>query len=330
MKISKMHYLCLNWLAAGALLAVPAVAKTAAHKAAAHKPSVPKPALVASGPAVDVVQQYLDARQAEEEEKAYALLSPDTQAEFPVSRREQMAQSLTDPNMANVAPPALLPVIALFADIHNTLHFKFRVLGLSPDDPSVVLVRAYQTGKPLSTIKILKVVTVPDPIVPNALRLDGLKTATTAAPEEMQGKIQAATKSFQAASQYNLKQLARGVLQYAQDHEEKLPDADQWATEITPYVKSEAFFRDPAAPADEKWSYAFNRNLSGVALSEVEDSAKTVLLFESDSGKKNAADTGDTVPLPGRHDGGTDYAFVDGRVQWQADHVAVSYSLHGN
>ena len=64
---------------------------------------------------------------------------------------KQMAQSLTDPNAANVTPPALLPVVALFADSHNTLHFKFRVLGLSLDDPSVVLVRAYQTGKPLST-----------------------------------------------------------------------------------------------------------------------------------------------------------------------------------
>ena len=277
------------------------------------------------------MQQYLAARQAGDEDKAYALLSAETQAQFPAAGREQMSQSLTDPNTLKTFSPALLPVLALFADLHDRLHFKFRVLGPAAGDPAVVRVRAYQAGKPLSSAEVIQVVTAadpsaPDPSAPDALRLDGLKTATRADPS-VAGDIR---KAQRAVSLSNLRQLALGILQYAQDNNEKMPDADRWVAEIMPYVKNEAVFRDPSAPAEEKWSYAFNQNLSGVTLSEIELPAQTVLLFESDSGKKNASDTGDSVPVPGRHDGGTDYVFADGHAKWLAGHAPVSYSLHGN
>ena len=267
------------------------------------------------------MQQYLDARAAGETERAYALLSPDTQANYPAAHREEVAQQLTGPDMLATLPPGVVPVVALFADIHDRLHFKFRALGPSPDDPAVVLVRAYQVGTPPSTIKTIQVVTAADPTAGGALRLDGIKTVTLAAPEMMQ-------KAHQASSQSNLKQLSLGILMYAQDNDMKLPDADKWVDEIMPYVKNEAAFRDPAAP-DLKYGYAFNRALSGVLMTSLEDPAMTVLLFESTTGTKNAADTGTSVPMPGRHSEGTDYALADGHVKWEADGTRPSFRATG-
>lgn len=308
-------------LGAALLLAPSAMAKPAAHRPAAHKP---KPVAAAPDPAVALVQQYLAAREAQQEDKAYALLSPNTQAQYPAGQRDQITRQLTDPNTVNVMPPALLPVMALFVDVRNTLHFKFRALGPSPDDPAIVLVRAYQVGMPLSTVQTLQIATVADPAAGGALRLDGEKTALLAAPALMGERARA----MQEASQSNLKQLALGVIQYTQDHDEKLPDADKWVDEIMPYVKLQAVFRDPAAPG-LRWGYAFNRTLSGVALADLDAPAATVLLFESTSGKKNASDTGESIPMPGRHSSGTDYALADGHVSWEADGAKPSFLLTG-
>ncbi len=280
------------------------------------------PVAAADTPAVAVVRRYVAAHLAGKGDAAYALLSPNTQAQFPIGGREQLAKDLTRPEMLKSLPPALLPVVALFADIHDTLHFKFRVLGAAPDDPSIVLVRAYQVGTPPSTIRVLRIVTAPDPAAGGAVRVDGERTATLAAPEVM-------ARAQQATSQSNLKQLSLGIIQYTQDNDEKLPDADKWVDEIMPYVKTEAIFRDPSAPAGEKWSYAFNRTLSRAPLSRLDNPASTVMLFESSKGTKNASDTGESVPNPGRHSGGTDYALADGHVKWLADGTKLSYTLSG-
>ena len=301
-----------------ALSAAPTKPKPAA-------PPAPAPAVVPDTPAVAAVRQYVAARLAEQEDTAYALLSANTQAQFPAAGREQMAKNVTSPEMLRQLPPAMTPVLALFADIHNTLHFKFRVLGPDPDDPSVVLVRTYQVGTPLDSVKTLKVVTAPD--VGGAIRVDAEKTMLLAAPEMAGMRAKAQT----AVSESNLKQIALGIMQYTQDHDETMPDADKWVAEIMPYVKTEAVFRDPSAPAGEKWSYAFNRNLSGVKLADLVSPATTVLLFETTLGTKNASDTGDSVPKPGRHQNGTDYAFSDGHVKYLADTAtpAPSFLLTG-
>ena len=286
-----------------------------------------KPAATPDTPAVAAVRLYVADRQAGQEDAAYALLSANTQAIFPAARREQMANGVTRPEMLQSLPRTVIPVLALFIDTHNLLHFKFRVLGPSPDDPTLVLVRTYQVGTPLDSVKTLKVVTVADAGAGGAVRVDAEKTMLLAAPEMAKMRDNAQT----ATSESNLKQLSLGIMQYAQDNDQKLPDGDKWVDEIYPYVKSESVFRDPTAPAGEKWSYAFNKNLSGLKLSDLASPAATVLLFETTLGAKNATDTGESVPHPGRHQGGTDYAFSDGHVQWLRDGMtpAPSFLLTG-
>lgn len=300
----------LSCLGAALLLAPPIEAKPTAHKPAARHAAV----AAATSPAVMAVQQYLAARAGGQVDRTYALLSPNTQTQFPAAQREQMSRQFTDPNTLRSLPPGAVPVIALFADIHDTLHFKFRALGPSPDDPAVVLVRAYQVGMPLSTIRTLQVVTVADAGAGGALRLDAEKTAMLADPALMGHR----SNAMQVSSQSNLKQIALGIIMYVQDNNDKLPDADKWIDEVMPYIKTEAVFRDPAAPG-LKWGYAFNRALSGASMADLDDPAGTVLLFESTDGKKNASDAGGSVPKPGRHSDGTDYALVDRHVKWVAD-----------
>lgn len=301
----------LSCLAAAALLlAPPTAAKPAAHKHAVHHPA---PAAV-TNPAVAAVREYLAARAGGEIDRAYALLSANTQAQFPAAQREQMARQFTGPDMLRTLPPSVLPVLAMFGDIHDTLHFKFRALGPSPDDPIIVLVRAYQVGAPLSSIQTIRVVTLADAAAGGARRLDGEKTAMLAGPALMGGR----SSAQQATSMSNMKQIALGILMYAEDNDHKMPDADKWVDEVMPYIKTESVFADPAAPG-LKWAYAFNRALSGVSLADLEDPAGTVLLFESTDGKKNASDRGESLPRPGRHNGGTDYAMADGHVKWVGD-----------
>jgi len=286
-----------------ALLLVPAGARPAAHKHAARKSAARRPAPAAApGPAVAAVRLYLAARAGGQADRAYALLSPNTQAQFPASQREQALGRV----VLQGPPPALLPIVALFMDVHDTLHFRFRALGPSPDDPSIVLVRAYQVGAPLSTIKTLQVATMADAAAGGAWRVDGEKTAMLADPTLMGHR----SNAQQASSASNLKQISLGIIQYVQDN--------NWVDEVMPYIKSEAVFADPAAPG-LKWAYAFNRALSGVSLADLDDPSATVMLFESTDGKKNASDAGGSVPKPGRHTGGTDYAMADGHVKWIGD-----------
>ncbi len=124
-------------------------------------------------------------------------------------------------------------------------------------------------------------------------------------------------------SESNLRQIALGIIVYAQQHNGHLPDADQWTDEITPFWAKDMILpqllHDPIVPGHRPSDYAFNKALSGKDINAIKDPSHTVLLFESTTGRRNAADTGQSVPTPGRHEGGTVYAFADGRVHWVPD-----------
>lgn len=133
----------------------------------------------------------------------------------------------------------------------------------------------------------------------------------------------ARAEASRITSESNLRQIALAVIVYAQQHNGHLPDADKWTDEIVSFWAKDMILpellHEPAAPGHHVSDYAFNRALSGVDINTIKDLSHTVLLFESTTGTHNAADTGDSVPTPGRHEGGTVYAFADGRVQWVPD-----------
>ena len=141
-------------------------------------------------------------------------------------------------------------------------------------------------------------------------------TDSKAASEAINRQFERARQqAAQASCASNLKQLAVGMLMYAQDHDEQFPPADRWSDAIYPYIKNDQLLRCPGTPQRE-FGYAFNRALSGRRLAEIANPAETPLLFDSKTGKKNAADDGRSWPSPGRHNDGNDCAFVDGHVKW--------------
>ncbi len=302
--------------------------------AAAHAaPPTPK-----DTPAVAAVRQFLADRAAGHWDAAYQRLSADTHqtisaAEFAKGRTPYVSDT-------RGASPAFIGVASLFLDTHNTQHYTFTVLGPDPAAPGGVLVRAASSAKAPATLRIA---TVTGPGTP-APRLDFFGSLKRTDPMQFARSNENAKR---ATSQSNLKQLSLGIIQYAFDHDNHLPDADTWVDEILPYVKDKTLFRDPSAPAGEEYSYAFNRALSGAVLDTPDPqgfvinsvrssdggnkapAASTVMLFESTAGVKNASDTGQSVPKPGRHLGGTDYAFADGHVRWLPDGTLPSFALTG-
>jgi hypothetical protein len=266
----------------------------------------------------DVVQQYLTARAAHDYTQAYAQFSATVHQEIPYA---QFAEGKDIPSAASHADedrfsPLMMALSVLFTDSHDQMGYRFTVLGPDPSDTHTVQVQA-RPGKASPTDAfLLKIVTAPDAAgVPHI---------------EMQPSYQK-TSPAGATSLSNLRQIGLAMMQYAQDHQFRMPDADQWVGQISPYLAGEtaapeeqeriieSLMHDPASPTGQKWNYAFNSRLSGLSLAHINIPEQTVLVFESITGAKNKADAGTSVPHPGRHDGGSYYVSADGRAHWSAD-----------
>ena len=278
----------------------------------------------ADTPAVAVVREFLADRNAGKYDAAYALLSADLRQQIPEG--SFAAGNPPSPFEAHNWLASTFGLFVLWLDTHNTLNYTFTLIGPDPANPGIVLIRAAPpAGNNGLSTATLRLQTVTDSTA-HASRIDIFSSLKRSAPRRFGTARDHAERT---ASQSNLKQLALGVILYGQDHNEKMPDAADWVDEILPYVKTEAIFRDPSAPVGEKWSYAFNSTLSHQPIAALDYPAHTVLLFESSLGVKNASDTGQSVPVPGRHLGGTDYATADGHVQWFPDGTVFSYRLNG-
>jgi prepilin-type processing-associated H-X9-DG protein len=288
-------------------------------------PCLTAPTTAQSATATEVVREYLADRATNDPAKAYALLSPDTQKNFPFSQFTMHQEIPTDPTMT----PALRALIVLFLNSDVTPGYDYHVQGVDPADAATVLVSARQQGDGAPAAVTLKIVT--SGLSGTPPRIDLLESFEQTDPVASRKAREAARAT---ASLSNLKQIALGILQYAQTHNNRLPDASRWVDEILPYLlgssaspadrenAAKGLFHDPSAPAGQEWSYAFNRNLSGLPMSSLTHPATTVLVFESTAGTKNAADTGTSVPHPGRHSEGSNYAFADGHVARVPDRPA--------
>lgn len=276
------------------------------------------PALAAPS-ATAVVQEYLTDRAAHRLPDAYALLSPDTKQIVPLKEFTTRRELPADPTVS----PAMRALVALVMDTGAAPSYEYRVTGADPADSRVVLVSAQPRGDVQGALT-LKIVTFADPAAGGAPRIDLVPSLDRTDPDASH-KMRDAARA--AVSVSNLRQIALAILLYAQAHNDRLPDADHWVDEVLPiwldpkatHAEQErsalSLFRDPTAPEGRNWTYAFNRNLSGLRLSSLKDPAHIVLVFESTTAVKNAADTGASLPRPGWHSGGSHYAFADGHVR---------------
>ena len=100
-------------------------------------------------------------------------------------------------------------------------------------------------------------------------------------------------KARTASCASNLKQIAIGITQYAQDYDETLPNAYvgapylvatqgcNWATGIQPYLKSIQVFRCPSDSTGPANSYVYNNwGLNQRALAAVDQPAQMILVMD--------------------------------------------------
>jgi prepilin-type processing-associated H-X9-DG protein len=111
-----------------------------------------------------------------------------------------------------------------------------------------------------------------------------------------------------------LKQLSIATFLYTEDNDGQFPTASEWCDLVFDYTGSnQQIFRCPTAPEGIFYGYAFNRNLDGVKLHEVDP--QTVMIFEADGGwnKTGGADMA-TFVRHGRP--GCNVGFADGHVEF--------------
>lgn len=285
----------------------------------------------------DTVRAYLAARARQDTAGQYALFSPGTQDGLPLTQFKDMSTE-SKTLLAHAAEDGLSPLLAcvsmFFMDPMGQTGYQFTILGPDPTDPSVVLVQAQPPGVPAAKAFLLKIATT---AVAGAARLDLMPSYQKTSAHDA-AVMQEQAKGLSSIS--NLRQIGLALITYPETHMGRLPDADNWGEAILPQWKNARqdngtlfdpmpLFHDPSAPEGQRWNYAFNRALSGVKLADIADPAATVMVFESTAGTKNAADTGQSLPRPGRHHGGDYYVFANGHAQWFPDGTKLSYRLNG-
>ena|SRR5690242_19713903 len=111
----------------------------------------------------------------------------------------------------------------------------------------------------------------------------------------------------------NEKQMALGILMYTQDYDETLPTSAGWMDRMGPYVRNEQIFHCPSMVKDSgAYGYAFNSQESGVKMEKIQQPYATVMLFDSTTLTRNAADPMTSVPSTPRHRKGNNFAYADG------------------
>jgi prepilin-type processing-associated H-X9-DG protein len=138
---------------------------------------------------------------------------------------------------------------------------------------------------------------------------------------------QAREKARQTACASNEKQIALGMIMYAQDYDGLFPLRDQWQTGLTPYVPADNAFKCPAAREWTTTAYAYNAKLNAAKTEAIALPESLVLLFETAQDKENANGSVDILLKPGRHNKGNNFAYADGHVKWSDDKVPQTFDL---
>jgi len=139
----------------------------------------------------------------------------------------------------------------------------------------------------------------------------------------------------------NLKQIALGMMMYSQDYDDKLPpmifgtQEVGWANGLQPYLKSYQLFQcsSESHPAQNNphlpsfTDYWMNRNAASVDLNKIDgEPTKMILMGDGDGGSLKSTASYAITHLPEswrtsanspatRHNGGANYAFLDGHVK---------------
>jgi len=115
----------------------------------------------------------------------------------------------------------------------------------------------------------------------------------------------------------NLKNVAVGLLTYAADYDEVLPQ-NQWMDAIVRTRGMDEFMLHCPAVVSKTasgYGYALNSVLSGKRVAELDSASTLPLAFDSTNLAKNAVASAGSLPLPPRHGSKNVIAYLDGSVK---------------
>jgi prepilin-type processing-associated H-X9-DG protein len=116
----------------------------------------------------------------------------------------------------------------------------------------------------------------------------------------------------------NAKQLALGIMMYADDNKDQFPAAATWCDAIQKHLGQGKAFQCVTGDASKRCHYAFNTKLDGLELKKVTDRAHTVLVFETEGGW-NMSGGPELLPAKPRHGRMVVVGFGDGHVEQVAE-----------
>ena len=111
----------------------------------------------------------------------------------------------------------------------------------------------------------------------------------------------------------NVKQLGLALVLYANDHDDRFPDRDQWMDAAGEYAKGPQIFHCPEVAKRDAWNrfgYSFDAALSRQQTFKFDEQAAP-LVYDSVNEARNASDRFNSLPKPGRHDGANNIVFTD-------------------
>jgi len=103
--------------------------------------------------------------------------------------------------------------------------------------------------------------------------------------------------------QSNLHSLTRGFQMYADDYEDHYPISISWIDSTGPYVSDTSRFHCPSVSFENgsPFGYAANSEKSAAERGKIAELSKVPLIFDSSVLSKNANDSFQSLPKPGRH-----------------------------
>lgn len=110
----------------------------------------------------------------------------------------------------------------------------------------------------------------------------------------------------------NLKQQGIGFQLYAEEHDDRFPQAAAWMDRIEPYVKNAQVFHCPAV--DNGYGYALNSMAASMQRGVAANSPNMPMIYDSSALDRSAIAPPSSMPHPARH-GQNVVVYADGHAK---------------
>jgi hypothetical protein len=113
----------------------------------------------------------------------------------------------------------------------------------------------------------------------------------------------------------NLKQIGLGLIMYASDYDGRPPQRDHWMDAMEAYTKNPAIEHCDLVKGTGLYGYALNAGVRDMS-EGAKDAATEPLAYDSVNLARNASDLFNSLPAPGRHQGGNFVVYADGHAKF--------------